>query len=208
MATIERFLPESRERDHFEATEIKKYKKKKRERNKEESTGLQPRRILGLFLVIASFLGVLITVTKSDQRQTVLALVHDMAPGQTITSGDVEAIKAALPDGLYAVNRDELIGKALAAPVKAGEVIPLSQIVPTDQAELVAVPIKSINLPPLSRGDQVSLWSEGQLVASNLAVESIVRESTHQVITVRVSKEMTPSVVAALAGELVLVKLP
>lgn len=169
---------------------------------------LHLRQVVGLVLIALSLMGGYLTIVGADQRVTVLALSHEISAGQAIQFSDLVEIKAAVPQGLYATSKSEVVGQALSRASSAGELLALSQVIKSDQLQLIAVPIKSINLPAMTRGSQVALWSNGELIASGLRVEEITRESTYQVLTLAVPDDEVTSVVASLSGEVTVVKLP
>lgn len=171
-------------------------------------TRIDSRRVIGLVLVLAAVVGGYFSSVKADQRIYVASAAHPLAPGQPIGANDVELVKAAVPSGLYATTADQLIGRASSVSIDSGELIALSQIGKSSQGNLVTVPVRAINLPTLGRGDRVSLWATQGVVASDLAVEEVVRESTSRVVTLRVPDSLTALVIAALANDVYLVKLP
>lgn len=198
MTLIERLLPQLR--PHASFSGINEPLKKRRRFDR--------RRTIGIGLVLFSLAGGYLSTVRADQRTNVIALVHDTAPGQALTESDFRLTKAAVPSGLYAAQPSQLVGRTTTSILRAGELVPLSQIDEAVKANFVAIPIRSINLPTLVRGDRVAIWSVEGLVASDLAVEEVVRESTTSVVTLRVPDSDLATVVAFLASELFLVKLP
>lgn len=166
------------------------------------------RRFLGAVLVVCSLVGGYLATVRADQRSDVMALVHDIAPGQVLTANDFRFVKAAVPNGLYAQKPSQLIGQSTTSILRAGELIPLSQIAEGVKRNLVAIPIRSTSLPTLVRGDRVAIWTVEGVIASDLAVEEVTKESTTRVITLGVSDSDLPTVVAVLSSEIFLVKLP
>ena len=219
MATIQRFLPDSTSDDDLplkKKTLLQRKVRQREIRRKEDQRksgradvrngALSPRRWLGVFLVLTSLLGGYLTVSHADKRTSILALRTNLAAGQMISAEDVAVIKAAMPLGRYATSQEQVVGQSLVADHRAGEVIALSQIAQPTSRNLIAVAVKTVSLPPLSRGDRVEVWAQGLRVAADLAVYEVRKEATTTVVTVEVSTELTPLVVAALAEEVAVVK--
>lgn len=117
----------------------------------------------------------------ADDTIDVLVASRDLAPGQTIRSGDVELVPVELPDGVRGLFGavDAAVGRQLAAPVEAGEFLLASAtVVPVEGAERLEV---ALSLPasravgglrPGERVDVFSTWSSEvtQLVAVDARV--------------------------------------
>lgn len=206
MATIERFLPELKPKKD---SQIRRHKSRSGIEPRSQvgkKRGVNSRRWLGLILVALSLLGGYLSVVRADQRSEVLSLKNDLSAGQVITADDLTYLQAAIPDGLYASRFDQVVGQAVGTDVRAGELLPLSLLSEQVSKDLVAVPVRVINLPPVTRGERVDMWAQGTLIAQGLPVAHIVKEATTMVVTLEVDHRVTPAVVAALSTEITLVK--
>lgn len=94
---------------------------------------LDGRAVLGLFILLIATGGMLAAWGASNQSVAVLVAAHDLPAGAVLQPSDLtvarlhadgDVQRAALP----ASNQDRLIGKALADPVHAGEVLVQGQL--------------------------------------------------------------------------------
>lgn len=171
------------------------------------TTTVNPRRLIGLFLVLCSLVGGFWTISRADRRVDVIALTHDVASGQKLNPSDLRLIRAAVPQALYATSTEQLLGQAVATDMKAGELVPLSHVSLAEDVRYLAIPFKVINLPSLHSGERVDLWAGLTKVAAGLAISDITKESTSMVITFAVPPAAVASLISALGSDLVLTKV-
>ncbi|HAS10344.1 MAG TPA: hypothetical protein DCS55_07485 [Acidimicrobiaceae bacterium] len=136
----------------------------------------------GLLMALAA-VGTFLAYADATADDTIDVLIasRDLAPGQTIRSGDVELVPVELPDGVRGLFGavDAAVDRQLAAPVEAGEFLLASAtVVPVEGAERLEV---ALSLPasravgglrPGERVDVFSTWSSEvtQLVAVDARV--------------------------------------
>lgn len=141
------------------------------------------RAVVGGLLMALAAVGTFLAYADATADDTIEVLVasRDLAPGQTIRSGDVELVPVELPDGVRGLfgAADAAVGRQLAASVEAGEFLLASAtVVPVEGAEHLEV---AISLPadravgglrPGERVDVFSTWSSEitQLVAVDARV--------------------------------------
>lgn len=126
MAVIERFLPQREEPLSRKAapTSLSRAPIPR----EEKSRSISGRRWLGLLLVVLSLAGGYLTITRADQRSSVVSMRGDLATGQTIEPSDVEVTQAAVPSGLYATDPRQVVGQRVTNEIHRGELLPLSSL--------------------------------------------------------------------------------
>jgi len=95
-----------------------------------------PRLAVGLLVLAGAILG-LVAVYRGAQPRTVQVLraAHDVQPGVVLQAADLQAVAEALPDdvasGLVAASeRPALVGRRLAQPLNAGDLLTRRQTEP------------------------------------------------------------------------------
>jgi Flp pilus assembly protein CpaB len=95
-----------------------------------------PRLAVGLLVLTSAILG-LVAAYRSAQPRTVevLRAAHDVQPGYVLQSADVQVVAEALPDDVAASlasasERPSLVGRRLAQPLNAGDLITHRQTEP------------------------------------------------------------------------------
>jgi SAF domain-containing protein len=134
-------------------------------------------------------------VASSDHFDQIWATSHDLAPGTTLTKGDLVAVKVRFHDhggGYYSAAGKSLVGRTTIAPLSAGQLIP-SAAVPAQapsQTRLVTVPVAKLHMPHDGdlQGKQVDLYvtvksvgqsqSAPQLVLANVTVADVIAQSS------------------------------
>lgn len=197
MATIERFLPETRAR----ITQLRKDKPPQQLRS------TPPQRWLGIALILVSVIGGFLTISRADHRIPVIALKNALAAGQVVGPEDLTKIEVSLRSDLYVTTAEEIVGRTLSADLVAGVVIPIALLHDPEPNNVIAIPVRKTAVPPIARGDRVDIWSQGLRVATDLVISQVAREATMLVISVDVSPEVTPAVVTVLASDFTLVKV-
>jgi Flp pilus assembly protein CpaB len=97
---------------------------------------VNPRLVIGLLVLASAMLG-LVAVYRAAQPRTVdvLRAAHDVQPGQVLQAADLQVVAEALPDdvatGLVSASeRSTLIGRRLAQPLNAGDLVTRRQSQP------------------------------------------------------------------------------
>jgi Flp pilus assembly protein CpaB len=95
-----------------------------------------PRLVIGLLVLASAILG-LVAVYRTTQPRSVevLRAAHDVQPGQVLQAADLQVVGEALPDdvaaGLVSASeRSALIGRRLAQPLNAGDLVTRRQTLP------------------------------------------------------------------------------
>ena len=95
-----------------------------------------PRVVIGLLVLASAILG-LVAVYRTAQPRTVdvLRAAHDVQPGQVLQAADLQVVAEALPDDVATAlvsgsERSALIGRRLAQPLNAGDLITRRQTQP------------------------------------------------------------------------------
>lgn len=157
---------------------------------------LDGRLVVGIVLVLASVVVGAKVVASSGHFDEIWAASHDLAPGTTLTKGDLVAVKVRFHDhggGYYSAAGASLVGRMTIAPLSAGQLIPsaAAPAQPPVETRLVTVPVAKLHMPHDSdlQGEQVDLYvtvksSVGQpqrapqLVLANVTVADVIAQST------------------------------
>lgn len=104
---------------------------------------LNPRYLLGLVLILASFSSAYLISKSSDRMITVWGASVDLAPGETIEAEDLEIIRVRLPDNAtqYLDADTNLIGTTVLRPIGVSELIPSFALSSERGSSLARVPI-------------------------------------------------------------------
>lgn len=156
------------------------------------SSFLTPRYILGMILIIASFLSAFVISEASDKTITVWGSAVDLAPGEVITESDISLVRVRLPENAaqYLDGAAQIVGATVLRSIGAAELIPSFAITTEVDTSLVQVPISApVDLVPieLSSGAVVDLYgipngknqvldrkeTRTQLIISDVTVDSI-----------------------------------
>ncbi|MFM7873247.1 MAG: SAF domain-containing protein, partial [Actinomycetota bacterium] len=87
---------------------------------------LNPRYLLGLILILASFSSAYLISKSSDRMITVWGANVDLAPGEMIEADDLKVIRVRLPDNAaqYLDSKTDLIGTTVLRAIGSSELIP------------------------------------------------------------------------------------
>jgi Flp pilus assembly protein CpaB len=112
-----------------------------------------PRLAVGLLVLAGAILG-LVAVYRSAQPHTVevLRAAHDVQPGDVLSSADLQVVAEALPDDVAAslvsaTDRRSLIGRRLAQPLNAGDLITRRQTEPAIRQFGAAERLYALQIP-------------------------------------------------------------
>lgn len=176
---------------------------------------MDARLIAGLAIIALSILLGNAIVGAGDERVTVWAASHDLAAGARISGADVLPVEVVLPEeqaaGYFRDEMGEPEGR-LAAPLMAGQLVPVSAISGKSAAALlVAVPVEADRLPlEIGSGTRVDVWTSprdgapgpARLVRRGVLVHDVapLDETTGETRTVVLE---VPADAASEAGELI-----
>lgn len=122
-----------------------------------------PRLLVGLVLVLASFVGVVAVVTGAQRTSTYWAAARDLAPGSPVDAGAFVAVEANLADAgrHYLPATDPApAGQVVAGVVRGGELVPAAALAPADPHRRTPVGVELAEPLPegTGAGDRVDVW--------------------------------------------------
>lgn len=102
-----------------------------------------PRYLLGLILILSSFVSAYVIAKTSDRTITVWSATVDLAPGEVLTSTDMTPIKVRLPENAaqYLDGSANIEGASVLRSIGAAELIPSFAISSEIDQGVVQVPI-------------------------------------------------------------------
>jgi hypothetical protein len=178
---------------------------------------LDLRLVLGVLLVLVSVLLGARVVAGARHTYPRVAVRHDLAAGTVLTAADLELARVQLPAAgrrRYLAHLSDAVGKRLARPVSAGELLPTAAVADVPAGTTVTVPLAAGAAPQLHKGERVELWVSAPGCASLVLLPEVpvqaVRSdaggsfgsgSGEQDVVVSVAPELAERVVAALAIE-------
>jgi len=153
---------------------------------------LNPRYLLGLILILASFSSAYLISKSSDRMITVWGANVDLAPGEMIEADDLKVIRVRLPDNAaqYLDSKTDLIGTTVLRAIGSSELIPSFALTSEIDLSLARVPISiAREWAPIelrngslvdiygipNRANQFSQDSNpsSRLLISNIAIDSV-----------------------------------
>ena len=127
---------------------------------------LDARLVLGVLLVLVSVVVGARVLAAADRTQLVWSAARDLAPGSTLSAGDLEAVEVRLltaGERYLAAPGTDVEGYVLERPVGAGELVPVDALVPPGSApdlRFVSVPVLPGRYPAdLQRHQLVDVWA-------------------------------------------------
>jgi hypothetical protein len=206
-------------------------------RRLERPRWLDPRLLVGLFLVLASVAVGSRVVASAEEGELVWSAARDLPAGTTLEAGDMEptSVRLAGSTAQYVdAGAAPPTGYVLLRDVTAGELVPAAALATTDAPSshrLVAVPVAPNHFPPgLVRGHRVDVYvtsaatpgsattddAEPRLVLADASVAEVAdgsgafgASSGSVGIVLEVDESDAAAVVAAVAtGTIQLVRLP
>ena len=193
---------------------------------------LNPRYLLGLILILASFSSAYLISKSSDRMITVWGASVDLAPGEMIEADDLKVIRVRLPDNAaqYLDSKTDLIGTTVLRAIGSSELIPSFALTSEVDLSLARVPISiAREWAPIelrngslvdiygipNRANQFSQDSNpsSRLLISNIAIDSVdasSRELGGRIgMTVLVPQARVEAIVSAISKyEFLLVSKP
>lgn len=144
---------------------------------------LTPRYLLGLTLILASFIAAFLISSSADRTITVWASTADFPPGKIIEASDITPARVQLIDNAeqYLDTKLEIIGTAVTRSIGAAELIPSFAISKNIDTSLQKVPIQvARDLAPVGvqGGDIVDLYGiPNQSALQSGLVSELILES-------------------------------
>ncbi|UQX89692.1 SAF domain-containing protein [Jatrophihabitans telluris] len=123
-------------------------------------TWLDLRLVLGFGLVLSAVLAGASILSGADHRTPVWAVRHDLAAGTVLRSADLAVVPTQLGSSSdrYLPSSAAVVGKALAWPLRAGELLPRSGLDARVSGIEITVPLGRDQGPRLRVGQRVILW--------------------------------------------------
>lgn len=142
-----------------------------------------PRYLLGLILIITSFISAFLISSASDRTITVWASSTDLAPGKIIEEKDITPVKVRLLSNAeqYLDASVEIVGTSVVRKIGAAELIPSFALSPQVDTSLQPVPIQVERLMSpvgLGAGDLVDIYGiPNQMASQSGVVSELILES-------------------------------
>lgn len=144
---------------------------------------ITPRYLLGLILIITSFISAFLISSASDRTITVWASSTDLAPGKIIEEKDITPVKVRLLSNAeqYLDAKVEIVGTSVVRRIGAAELIPSFALSARADTSLQRVPIQVERLMApsgLSVGDIVDIFGvPNQMASQSGVVSELILES-------------------------------
>jgi hypothetical protein len=119
------------------------------------------RLVLGVLLVLGSVLLGARVVANARHTFPRVAAKRDLAAGTVLTASDLAIAQVRLPGAAghaYLADLARALGKQLAQPVSAGELVPRSALSVAAARTTVTVPLASGAAPDLHKGERIEMW--------------------------------------------------
>lgn len=142
-----------------------------------------PRYLLGLILIITSFISAFLISSASNRTITVWASSTDLAPGKIIEEKDITPVKVRLLSNAeqYLDASVEIVGTSVVRKIGAAELIPSFALSPQVDTSLQRVPIQVERLMSpvgLGAGDLVDIYGiPNQMASQSGVVSELILES-------------------------------
>ncbi len=142
-----------------------------------------PRYLLGLILIITSFISAFLISSASDRTISVWASSTDLAPGKIIEEKDITPVKVRLLSNAeqYLDASVEIVGTSVVRKIGAAELIPSFALSPQVDTSLQRVPIQVERLMSpvgLGAGDLVDIYGiPNQMASQSGVVSELILES-------------------------------
>jgi hypothetical protein len=172
---------------------------------------LDLRLVAGVALVLLAVVVGARVVSSAERTAPVLVAARDLAAGTVLTADDLTVVRAKVPAG-YLAERASAVGRALARPVGAGELVPAAALQVTPPLTTVAVPLAAGAAPELHAGQRIELWLSTSACPSvvllpDVAVQRVsagdaaLGSGTGQDVVVSVPPALAERVIIALAAD-------
>lgn len=176
---------------------------------------LDLRLVLGVLLVLASVLIGARVVAGARHTDPALTTTRSLSAGTIIGTQDVRLARVQLPGhgrGVYLTRIRDAVGKRLARPISAGELLPSAALDAPAALTTVTVPLASGAAPDLHKGQRVEIWAWTKACAAVVLLSDVTVQAVHadegsaissgtggQDVVISVAPELADRVVQALA---------
>jgi hypothetical protein len=176
---------------------------------------LDARLVLGLALVLGSVLAGAKIVSGASRTHPTVTARRDLAAGTILTPSDLTIARVQLPghgSGVYVARLDDAVGKELARPVSAGELVPVGALAAVSARTTVTVPLAFGAAPQLRKGQRIELWLSTSSCSSMVLLADVTVQAVHddssgsfstgsdgQDVVVSVAPRLADRVIEALA---------
>ena len=187
---------------------------------------LTPRYLMGLALIIASFISAFIISSSADRTVTVWASTGDLAPGEIITPEDVVPMRVRLIENgeQYLSTSFEIVGSAVLRRIGASEFVPSFAVSQEIDINLQQVPISvTQEMAPanLNSGAIVDLYGvpeanqdsgkkdSAKLLFAGVSIDSVTANEFggRMLITLLVPSQLVPELISYIGkNQLLIVK--
>lgn len=172
------------------------------------------RLLVGVAFVLLSIIGAGRLVSGARRTVAVVAVVHDVAAGTTITPSEVRLLRVHLPASSrnrYAGETNAVVGKQLGRALEADELVPIAALGTPEAGVTVVVPLGPDSAPELSPGQRLSVWLSTPTCAARALLEDVAVQAVHanragsfsstggQTVVLRIAPDLAGRVVSALA---------
>ncbi|HEY7010734.1 MAG TPA: SAF domain-containing protein [Jatrophihabitantaceae bacterium] len=145
---------------------------------------LDLRLILGIALVLAAVVVGAEVVQGARHTDRMLAVTHDLAAGTILQIGDLKTVDARLPGAVtdahvYVTDPAKAVGKVLARPLAAGELLAATVLGTAAGRTTVSVPLAGDAAPKLSRGQRIVVWLSTKACPSLVLLSDVTVQQVH-----------------------------
>jgi hypothetical protein len=149
--------------------------------------------------------------TRAGATTQIWAATRTLAAGSVLSADDVRPVAARIPGGAYVPASESVVGRTLAQPVGAGELLAHSSVTATAPATKVTIPFDARSAPPLARGQRIKVWVSAKGCAEVPLLQDVTVQDVAatggtafssgqgQAVVVRVPDALADRVVTALA---------
>ncbi|HJQ44087.1 MAG TPA: SAF domain-containing protein [Jatrophihabitantaceae bacterium] len=177
---------------------------------------LNRRLMLGAALVLLSVAGSARVVAGAQRTVPVVAAARALAVGTTITTSEVMVVRVRLSAAArarYAADPAAVIGRQVARPLAADELVPVAALHVQPAAVTVVVPLPPDSAPVLAAGQRVSIWLTAPSCSTRLLMADVPVQSVHenraasfaaaggQTVVLQIAPDLAERVMVALAIE-------
>jgi hypothetical protein len=138
---------------------------------------LDVRLVLGIALVLAAVLGGAELFAHARRTYPKVAARRDLASGTVLTPDDLTLVRVQLSGagrGVYVDRVRDAVGRTLARPVAAGELLPAGAVTAVPARTTVTVPLPTGSAPELRQGERIELWASTSACASAVLLPDVV----------------------------------
>ncbi|HTZ44134.1 MAG TPA: SAF domain-containing protein [Jatrophihabitans sp.] len=173
---------------------------------------LDLRLVFGVMLVLASIVGGAMVFSAADHRESRWAVTRDLAAGTVLNRSDLRVVRVQLgsSDDAYLPVTEAVVGRAVQAGLRSGQLLPRSVLGTPEQGVRVTVPLRPDNGPTVDRGQRITVWlstktCHAQVLLSGAPVQQVMRSEdagfgadTGSVLVLKVPAADARRLVAAL----------